>query len=129
MSLMILGSIHANYLATAAAAFGAIDAQEAAELAQTLLTENIDAYLLAYWDGPGTFDDWDKLDEDEKDSELVQIHRSRTEHQYRPAAGDLAPERVRAAIQRWQYQVSVVPECEQLTGWQAMSRLDAALPA
>lgn len=129
MSVMILGGAHANRLAAAAAQFGVVGPEQAPELAHVLLAENIDAYLLAYWEGPSTFDDWDELDEDERDDELVQIRAMQLEHRYDPSTvHPQTPAAIREAVESWQYQVGVIDDREHLSGWQTMTRLLDALP-
>ncbi|WP_309134047.1 hypothetical protein [Cellulomonas sp.] len=128
MSVTILGSAHANLLATAASRTGIIVPHDAAALSRTLLEENIDAYLARYWDGPSTYDDWDELDEDEKDGELVDILAIRANHQYAPAPeAHRTPDNIRPAVERWQYQATANPAHRERPGWQAMIRLLDAL--
>jgi len=129
MSVMILGTAHANLLATASAHYGVIPPEQAADLSRTLLDVNIDAFLLAYWDGPATFEDWDDLEDDEKDTELVQIHTLRTQHHYTPTPPEqLTADEVRQAVQRWQYQVAITDDHDDVPGWRTMTRLLDVLP-
>ncbi|WP_421733101.1 hypothetical protein [Cellulomonas sp.] len=130
MSVMILGSEHANYLATAAVALDVIPAHQGSSLARALLQENVDAYLTRYWDGPGTFSDWEELDEDEKDDELLQIRQMLDRHEFvRTPEDRLTAPGINTAIERWQYQVSewryqrAEFDRDPLPGWQAMERL------
>ncbi|WP_102508974.1 hypothetical protein [Sanguibacter massiliensis] len=127
MSVALLGSGHVNLIASALIHLAGFPADAGPELSRVLLTENTDAYLRRYFDGPAVLED--PSDYDDEDLEEIEEIRDilRDHHFVAVPAAELKPEAIDDAVGMWRYQVSSQDGHENLAGWKLCDQLEATL--
>lgn len=107
MSVMLLGDGIFDLLTTAATHAGIVTADEAPRFAAALRQANLTAFLARHFDDPDALDDWDELEEDERDEELAEVVAWRNAYTHTPIAPEhLTHDAIHDAIETWRYQVA-----------------------
>jgi hypothetical protein len=105
VSVMLLGDGLFDLLVSAAVHANLTTPAEAPDLARALREANLRAFLDRHFDDPDALDDWDDLDEDERDDELADVVAWRDSYTHTPVPdADLTPAAVADAIETWHYQ-------------------------
>jgi hypothetical protein len=107
MSVMLLHGALFDLLTTAAVRADLVAADEAPGFATALRDANLTAFLARHFDDPYALDDWDQLEDDERDDQLAKVVAWRDDYTYLPIEPEhLTPDNIHDAIETWRYQVA-----------------------